>query len=498
MKNIKELIKKHDNITMILILVIVTFTIAFIVEFNAGDILYNFSNIYKMSQGYEIYKNLNVIITPLFFYIGNIIFNIFGANMLVYNVYHGPLLYILTFFIVYKIFKKLKIQKINAMLYTTIIAIVISFIACEGAYNILAIMFILLGIYNLLKEKDTVSNGILQGFITFLIFMTKQNMGCYYLLGSIAVFLVIKKDKKTIIKNIFVQIVTFWTLLLVYALYLQANGNLYNFINYAFLGIGEFSKENFEIEEGSLIFNIATIILSITMISLTYIKKIKFDDERKKNIRILGIMSICNILIAYPLINSAHTVIGNVIFMILIAYILNLLLFKELLTGPKVNKIRNIVLIIIITFMFVINTINTINYINTINANEYYFEKDSPYYGAIVKEETLRDIKEVCKYIEEQNKQNIEVKVVSNFANLYMNLLNKNNGKFDLPFYGNFGSGGEKGFIEEIKKLNNTKILLNDKYRHFQESKTIENFIRENYEFEGNISMYSIYSVNNF
>ena len=103
----------------------------------------------------------------------------------------------------------------------------------------------------------------------------------------------------------------------------------------------------------------------------------------------------------------------------------------------------------------------------------------------------------MCNYIKRKNSEGIEVKVISYFSNLYMNALNKNNGDMDLPFYGNFGKGGEEGFIEKIKQLKNTEVLiLKEEDNFFQESKKVTDFIRENYKQTGEIERFLIYTIN--
>lgn len=37
-----------------------------------GDEIWNFQNVMKLSRGLELYKDCNVIVTPMFFYIGKI------------------------------------------------------------------------------------------------------------------------------------------------------------------------------------------------------------------------------------------------------------------------------------------------------------------------------------------------------------------------------------------------------------------------------------------
>ena len=126
----------------------------------------------------------------------------------------------------------------------------------------------------------------------------------------------------------------------------------------------------------------------------------------------------------------------------------------------------------------------------------YSYHKETPYYGVLVEEEKRKEIDEIVEYIKEQEQAGTNVKIISYYADLYMNLLGRNNGEMDLPFYGNLGKDGEEGLIEQIKQLKNTKILvLTEEDRFYQESKKVMNYIKENYPKEAEIRQFSIYSV---
>ena len=104
------------------------------------------------------------------------------------------------------------------------------------------------------------------------------------------------------------------------------------------------------------------------------------------------------------------------------------------------------------------------------------------------------DINEIIKYINSQENQTI---ILSYYSNLYMNVLNRNNGKMDLPFYGNLGKKGEDGLINEIDNLTNTNLLiLKEEDTLFQESAKVREHIIEKYEQIGEIGRYKIYKIN--
>ena len=115
------------------------------------DELWNFSNTYKMLNGFMIYKDINVIITPLYFYLGMLILHIFGTNLFAFKIYN-ILIFTSLYFIIYQIFQTLKIKKVRSLLFVTIIYLLTYSIIPPGAsYNILALDFFF--IRNIITSK---------------------------------------------------------------------------------------------------------------------------------------------------------------------------------------------------------------------------------------------------------------------------------------------------------------------------------------------------------
>ena len=85
MKKLISLIKKHDNIFVIILILFSILGMTYNVYFMNSDESYNFLNTYKMAEGLMIYKDSNVIITPLFFYVAEIFLRIFGENIFVFR-----------------------------------------------------------------------------------------------------------------------------------------------------------------------------------------------------------------------------------------------------------------------------------------------------------------------------------------------------------------------------------------------------------------------------
>ena len=76
--------KEYTLVTVILIFIN---SILLNVLFTCGDEFWVFANCYKMSIGYKIYLDLNIIQTPLNFIIGSTLFNMLGKNFLIFRIY---------------------------------------------------------------------------------------------------------------------------------------------------------------------------------------------------------------------------------------------------------------------------------------------------------------------------------------------------------------------------------------------------------------------------
>lgn len=491
----KERILKKINPDFIAIFIfaILIGSINFYIKFEINDELWNFSNVYKMCNGYQIYKDLNVIITPLFFYLGELFLKVFGTNYFSFKIYNF-FIYLLLYTAVYSIFKNLNKRRIKAFIYT-IIVFLFSFIDIRAGanYNTLAIAIVLIGILvNLKIDKDKWHLPYLQGIITFAIFMTKQNIAVFYFMGIFISDLFICKSKKCIIKIIkfyLKQVLTIILLGIIFLYALKLQGNLYDFINFCVLGIDEFASNNvlFKGDVISIIcINFISIILSIIFINNKMIEnKIKYS-----NIKMLPI-AVLLILMSYPIFNIYHVTLGSVVCIILLLSNIDYIIIEKVLD----NKIENVIKIykIIACIIFFAGIIIFITY------NILYVQKSKNpfqiYKGSIMTEEQIEKINKICKYIKSNEENGKSVKIISCRANLYMNVLNKNNGVLDLPFYGNFGNKGENIVIDYIKDAENAKILIQkDDKIPWQESYKIRNYIKENLNYEGEIEDFLIYS----
>ena len=294
MEKVINLIKKYENIIVIILLFISLIGVSFYINLDVNDELWNFQNVYKMYNGYKIYEDANVICTPLFFYIGNLLFNILGANFFVFRIYN-ILIFMFYYFMIYKILRLLKVNRKISLGCTLILLLFGNYLLVRvmANYNSLAMALCLFGIYVMIKNQIEMNNKniLLQSIICFLIILTKQNIGVFYLIAMIMVLII--KNKKSSIKTIFKLFVFISIFLMIFLAYLKINGNLEGFINYTILGIKTFANNNVNINWAFLLGGIICLIVNIYYsIFLIRQNKVIIEEKEKNNLILLNCFSI--------------------------------------------------------------------------------------------------------------------------------------------------------------------------------------------------------------
>ena len=339
------MIKKHDISVMLLIMLVLSSSFLMIVPLEANDELWNFSNVYKMINGFELYEDLNVIVTPLFFLLGKIVLELLGANYLSFRIYSIIILNTCLFLVIYQIFKILKMPKIDAIFFTIFFMIVQMFLLLNGFYNYLAILFVLLGILCELKVNHHKKyKELIQGVIIFAIFLSKQNITVLYIIGRILYFLI--KEGKKQWKKIALELLTSAVCLGLFLGYMYIQNKLLPFLDYTMGGLKEFSQNNtFGLLTG-LVTILGEIAVSIFMMLMAKNKKIPFKSEERNHILLLASISLCMLGISYPIFNTAHVFMGSICFIVMVIYILDLLIFTPLLYNKKMNQVKKWLLVI--------------------------------------------------------------------------------------------------------------------------------------------------------
>ena len=492
MKKITALIKKHDNILIPIIFAIILLKVTYNISINNNDELINFLNIYKMSNGLTIYQDTNVIITPLFFYLGEIVLNTFGNNILVFRTYN-LIISTIMYFLCYQIFKTLKINKRLSLLYTILIIMFTYGIIGSGAnYNILAYIFFELGVILILKMKTSIKKDIVQGIILFLVFFSNQKLVAGYFV-ALVIYEIWNKNIKSLIKELTVAAM----IVVVFFIYLCTQNNLHNFINYTILGIGEFGTKN-AILGTSFITNIIPVLSTVFIIAMHIILTklmTKYEKEKSKELikklSTMLIFSLCSLVLIIPIVNIYHMQLASVLILVTLIYEVHLFI-NPIIDNEKSQKITSIIIAILLIILTILSIKEIINYDMFINT----IPKDSPLYGSLIEEELQKEIKDVTTYIKNSDK---EVIVLSTYAPFYSIILNDlDNNEYDWALRGNLGAEGEKGLTSKIKELKDTQILLYSDEENSENYQFVFNtvsYIQENMKYIGKIHKFSIYET---
>ncbi len=447
-------------------------------QFSCTDNIWNFQSIFKMYQGNLIYRDFNVIITPFFFFLGNLMFHVFGANLVTFNMY-GVILYFLKFLLLFYLFRNLKAEKFMAMLYTSIWLIVECPCLLNSAnYNQLALLFCLGGILWHITNNTSKYYHFVQGFFLFLIFITKQTTGIYYGLGLVLYESIQFRFHKAFFKNQFLKLSAFLPCILVTCFLFYKENNLWNFINLCFGSILEFGSSNciFMWYNLKYIFIIAIIIL----FSLFALSQKNTQNEIKHQIIFLLGLSFGMSFNMFPLMNEYHINMTMLFYYILFIYGIDRLLICEILDTDLYKKLSIVISFCILVCVLVRQGM----YYSKVYISLEFFDKHHPFYPIGISSENKEKLETISHYIQTKKTNGVQVIVLSSEAATYMVPLKINNGAFDLPFLGNLGYYGIQNMIDKISKMKATEFLIftSEEDCFYQESKELRTYILNHFE----------------
>ena len=259
-------LKKKDILILIIIFI---YTGILITYSNAdNDLIWNYGFSYNFANHLLMYKDYNMVITPLYPFIGGLLMRILGTNFLIFNLYNT----ILSTMLYYYLYKKYPHTFIPSI-------ILISFIL-RPSYNFL-VLFLVFILLNIKEEKD-----FFIGLILGLLFMTKQS---FILLILPSIYLITKPQR------LFKRVGAFLLPCLFFLSYFLLTNTFLDFLNYTFLGLFSFSSKN-------SFFNLGTIfILSILIFLIIYYLK-------TKDIKVLYLITYQ--IMAYPIFNTMHIILS--------------------------------------------------------------------------------------------------------------------------------------------------------------------------------------------
>jgi len=488
MDNLKSKIQKILSISFYILVLITFLFLQYLLCFKPilipSDELINFQNLYKMFNGLELYKDINVIVTPLFFLIGKIVLTIFSPTIFSFRIFNfiiGTLFHVILFYIIYQ---KTNSPMIATVYFSTMFNFTYRLLLGGANYNLLALTFVLLGVATFIKFKDKKYYHLLQGFIVFLVFFTKQSFGVFYGISILIYELVFYR--KCFIKNNIKKFIAFIIPLIIYFLYLISNNNLYNFINYAFLGIHDFTTNiGFEAWAGVLLVLPINIILFFKF--KNYIDKSEWND-----LTFLIFVSCGLLFISYPIFNQGHVLLPFTIIGTTFLLIIHNLLISEIIDFEKCYM--KIIFAILTLFLLTSPVVPLLS-----NGQSYgkALEGSKVYEKVLLSNEYYDDTIKLLNYIKLQKSKGYKVVIIS-YQSMITNIYNHDfHGDFDSPYIGNFGIDGEDKLVEKIKNSDNKTLYLiknTSTIYTWQESTRIKHYVENSLHNQGKIADFSIYS----
>ena len=417
-------------------------------------------------------------------------------------------------FSIFKILKLLIKEENTCLIITALFGLLFRDCYCID-YNILSLMFSLIILYIELKNIDKPhfennKTDFLIGILAGLTVCTKQSIGAILaiiVVGYKIIFVQNKKEFIEYLKTAFKRIIGILIPIILVLIYLIVTNSLQDFINYAVLGISTFSNKipyaklmNNDKKEIQILSRIMPFIL-LAMAVLTIVLQNKKKKENIGNIdnKILTMLiySLSTIIIMYPISDEIHFLIAGTITFIGLAYILYLLgitIYNKinLQSKKKIYKITSLMISIIAIAFIAVRGIENITEYTKQEKNEtieHYKNIQIPKY-------LQERINEIDNFILEQEKENKKVYILDAEAAIYMIPINNYNKDYDMFLKGNIGKDGQEGQIQKIKQKETNEIILIRKRNlqsNWQTPTEVVNYVRENLEFMGEVSIYEVY-----
>lgn len=467
--------KKIVIITIIIVLALLVIRM-FLSPLVAGDEFINYYNNVKIYSGEKMWEEVNIITTPFIYLIGCLFFKLFGIKFVVYKIYN-LVINILFFAILYKTFKNLNINKLSCLIYTIILEIpIISYVTLWGVtYNIVSVLFCIIGINLNLKKKEIKHYNLSQGIIIFLVLFTKQNIGIYYLFSQIIIELIIEKKWNKIInlsKQFFIVIIG----IIIFIMILYKNNLLSSFVDLTLMGINTFIS-NIEISKIPFFITVGILVLLGILI---YLKK--YDINNKNNIIILSITGVMMLFISFPIADTWHIILSSMILYIEIIYLLD---FNEI----KLNNSKILVYIDLYLIFFIILNICYSAFFIVNKKVELDLNPESIFYLTFIK--NYKSINKVEEFIKSKDGKVLIISPESGIYNLKLNLKSKQ--ILDLPFNGNLGKNQFDKIVKKLKDYDDYYILIHTTKKYIQEIDDIRIYIDKNYNKICEIEGFSVY-----
>lgn len=363
------------------------------------DEIWNYGFAYNISNGLVPYRDFNMIITPFYSFILSAFIIAFGHHLWSMHILNAIMITIMLFVIYSKIGKKILLYIPVLLLYS------------YPGYNLCSLFLIIILIS--ICEDEFQNKEFLIGILCGILFLTKQTIG-------ICMFIPLMYYSKNKLKSFIGYIVPILCLII----YLIYNNSFFQFIDYCFLGMLDFSNDN-------SLYLFLPIEFIICFCLIYRLVKSRLKEQKLFYILMFQVISI-------PIMDDYHFMIA---FLSVYYYLLEIIQIKR--------KYR-------IKYYFIIILFSTVywNYL----ANDYddihlYSDKSSYLYGRYVEKYIQDNVQSISNYLENIKDNWDNIYLIT--QNSYMIKLNTSYmiNKFDLINKGNMGYHGEDKYIQELEDI---------------------------------------------
>lgn len=428
-----------DKIIKRIIFSLIIFIVTYIFNFMTSidmDMIWNYGFSKNFADGLIMYKDFNMVITPLYPIIVGSFMKIFGINLVSFYVVNS-LIMVLIMNLIYTLNKK-----------TIIPIFLFAIFITQPNYNFLCLALYFLIIF---LEKNK-SNDYLIGLVLGLAFLTKNSVGGFLCLPTI--YYLFKDYKKC-----FKRFIGFVIPNLIIIVWFYFNGSLYNYIDYTVLGLFSFSSNNTFITP-----LIIPVILAFIFLIYKYIKT--------KDILILYVLAFQ--IINYPIFNIYHFEVSLIP---ILFYLLDSNIIYKYMN--KFNLLCAFLLVVPISGL-IIKQFKT-DYVNDDNVFKYrHIQK------------VYVDAEYSIKKHFNNNYNNVYFLMYESY--MFKIMLNIPINEFDLLNNGNLGSAGSKGIIDKLDNLDDDSIfLISNVFQEGQHNKEVYDYVCDNYKYVEQFSYFMVY-----
>ncbi len=537
---------KKTAIHSILIFFIVTLigsTLNFNNQTIGLDRVWLFMEAKKMTEGYLIYRDLNVILGPVFYWIFVLLMKVFGVNYFAGDIYAGlqcGTTAVLTYWLALKLNRKNNPLITLTMLLSSFFYVWLSLCA---NYNIMVLHFIMMVLLieiEIIRGKDKWQYHFLIGVLIALAFFTKQTVGGIAVLCMVAFPLIhdlwIKKENP--FSKIVIRLLGSFIVLLVICGHMYVKGNLINYLDLCFGSILEFGEKNGAVMP---VLGFPSLMLGLFICSISMIPSMEYKSE----FLAIAVYEMACLTFAIPIGNAYHFCMALYLIWFMVIPLL------EIMEEKDNKQIANLLVVIMMVcqMFFIYNqpdaTISGTGEVSKASASAvlYYqiamktllcawgwaLVKERPiflkttyifcgvfsiavfvftYYGGVQEnsssegfpiyanhgfyESELKEIRKVVEYIEEKEAEGFHVLLISAEAAKYTTAMNRNQNKYDLFLSGNLGYNGTQRALEEMKQMHNT-LFIKAKGVFWQEPHLIMDYVTENLPLYDELDDFNVY-----